>query len=683
MAKINTDTNAYLKNQGISPESLTGSALPGAGAQTGSDPTPIIEPDPLPEWLGNIVYPLTQSWVADIPEAGQQIAAGRAVPPPNINIPLGPFGTINPQTILKRATSTPLRQAVRTGGDIVNVPAMIAAGPAGEVTSLGALASRAPSVVGDILATPAAQTGIKAILGAEAQPVEPGTPDFWSAKGRQAAAAATLTAAGSKAADALAKRQAATTQPRLAAIGQDVVNQGRYQDQVADLETRRGQAAQFIEQRRNRFMRETAAHGEEVAKRTEAHAQLWEDWDKQAEARKGLDAQQNVSWMRRALDTVGLGDKTPTTAGDEALNTTRDLIGGKLNEANSQLSFDPIETDALARIQDIAGRTRDGQGGLLADSSKTYWDNVIRSEVLPSIAVRDEKLGRWNEKPTMPGQDFADTVTRLNGLADRLAKTSKFPNAVPDQLKMADALHDIVNLVLEDGATGPQAALQLRDQAREGYRIYSTLGHAADPAKESIATSTQVVNEMKRRAGTNDRYRGMLAEGHPDAAHASQWLYESRQPLPEKPPSKPDLPPPPKEPEYEKLRFKGKEAKPPTPPPETPRPEPPQDRTARGPWAEVAKRTMHYPAMQIGSRLGEALGGHPWWGAGVGLAASEALVHPQTREAITRALASGARAPYRAGAIAGQVGADPTAPVRWGAQAIPSAAELLMRQLFG
>lgn len=280
----------------------------------------------------------------------------------------------------------------------------------------------------------------------------------------------------------------------------------------------------------------------------------------QMDARNTLNQRENVNWMRRAMNRVGLGAETPRTAGDRELNFVRGRIGDKLNEANAQLSFDPTTTDAIGRIQQF----RDAALPMLGEDNQRLWNNLIDRKVLNGIAERqqvrqpgltpepglEQPEAKWVARSALQGQDFAKYVTMLNQEADNLARNAKFPGRnTADDLEMASALHAMSDFV-EGAARGPAKAIKERDAAREGYRIYSTLRSAADPTKLSVARPEQVVAEIERRAGNAERYGQKLAEpgapGHVDAAHAERWLKQSLEPEPEAP--KLTLPKAPEEP---------------------------------------------------------------------------------------------------------------------------------------
>jgi len=281
------------------------------------------------------------------------------------------------------------------------------------------------------------------------------------------------------------------------------------------------------------------------------HTLRMEDWDRQVTARANLDRDMNVQWMRNQLQPLGLAGKAPTDSGDAALNTTRDLIGGKLNEANSKLSFDPAKGDAANVIADTLSGLK-----LQTDSARSLWDSTIENEVMSPIAERQQAaqagptlLGPtglplpptqpqagWTPKPRLAGKEFASYISNVNQRADSLAREAiRFPNNpdAADKLKMADALHRVSDLV-EAVSDGSSSAKRLRDTARASYRGYSILARSADPSKGSVATAKQVVDELERRQGT-EQYRANLAKGRSENVFAKQWLDRSMAPAPVKP----------------------------------------------------------------------------------------------------------------------------------------------------
>lgn len=661
----------WLKSKGV-PE--TSFALPGAGVE-GYDPRPVTDPDPLPQWLGNVVYPPTQAWAFDVPEAAQQIGTLSNVKPPDVNIPLGPLGHINPETIRERATSTPFRRDLRTFWDVIS-PYMLA-GPIGEGVSLAALGARtAPEMTAAIASkwnslAPAAQTMLKAIFGAAAQPSEPGG-DFAKEEARKLTFGTMVGGAGAKFGDIVGKREAGRTKREGEAAGQNVANRLDYERGM-----RRASAARaghevdllstdFRNQLQEKALeRAKAEHGvqtnifaEQKAGAEMTHGLATADF----EARKAaIDPSNNLAWMKRALDKVDLGGKTPTVAGDEALNTTRDLIGGKLNEANSQLMFDPIEAGALETAQLF----RQQVGGLPGmEPFRGSWERLMDTKVLPEIAEHDPALDRWIEKGPIPGPDFARVITKVRREADRLARGAVYPNPnAHSMLDMADGLNQFADM-MEDRATGPEDALKLRQNAREAYRIYGALSAAADPAKGSIATAPQIINELQRRRGGDPaRYRAGIFDpkdpGHADAQHATRWRQQSEAAQVATPPDAPLLPPKPVKPkaaDYPQEKM-------PTAPEGTRDPKMPEDvlpRAAPKPteMSKAGRDLARVAAHALGWQTARALG-LPWW-YGSALVEGGRAVGPVLGPPISRTMS---RNPYAVGAAAGQFGENPAAPL--------------------
>lgn len=452
------------------------------------------------------------------------------------------------------------------------------------------------------LARGAADVGIGAVSSALQPADDPSDPNFWTNKARQSGEggllggafglagryiagglqrAAQLTAASTKATrDAIAANVKAAGETNLAnkaglaAHAQATMDAAKATAKAAaDHHTAIANQASALSGHLDNIVKTTTAnaakqqqyaadHGDYIlneARLQTEYAQKKAAFDAEMLARNQLNQQENVAWMRRALDKVGLGASTPTTAGDEALAATRTMIGGKLNEANAQLSFNPGAADAINRLREIGKNlTRnEGEGVLQGLSDKQNFAQLMRNRVLSPIAnpLRNDEgaIVGWKPKEELTGQQFANYVSMLNQEADNLARSARFPGRdTENQLKMAQALHDMVD-VIEDGAEGPEEAKTLRDKARDAYRTYSTLSSAADPTKLSIAEPVNAVRQVQRRLGTADRYRATLtdpaARAHDDAQHARSWLQQSmsdkplepKAPKPGKPPKEPTL----------------------------------------------------------------------------------------------------------------------------------------------
>lgn len=562
---------------------------------------------------------LTQGWIMNPVTAAGQMVGG--IPGVGPLLSRGAEATGFPQWTAQYkagAEANPWQRGVETTASVLNP--LWAVAPEAGLTDAGAATFEALS--------PAARGAIQGAIGAALQPVEGAFS--WGQKQAQVIPGMLAGGALGRLAGRLENTRAGQATSRaareaLAALegrartyneGGTSPRTGGYRPGVEQLNEARQQRFKAAQQAhaQRRWQQQAAAH----------QAQL---------AQTQLDPQNNVDWMRRALELVGLGDKTPTQAGGDALNTTRNLIGGELNRANNQLKLEPA--NIIEEMRDAARQAWRSPGMSATDQRDI---NALTNQALSRIAERvvdDEGNVQWEAKAPLEGKDFANFVTYINQQADSIARKAKFPGVnTQNQLAIADMLHRFSDMA-EDASEGPDEAKELRDKARAAYKTYSVLAHAADPTQLSVATPKGVVSELERRAGNADRYRADVAAGDPNATHAETWLKQSLA----KPAAPAPVPPP---------RPPGQWAQRPSAIGQPPGPAPSQSGLPQA----IARGATH-------GALWHLL--HPW-GYFIGRPVTEAVTRsPGVRSGAATAVRQGANVGARlAGPIAGQVNSQPS-----------------------
>lgn len=463
----------------------------------------------------------------------------------------------------KRATATPAQRAGRIVGDIFN-PAYLLAPELG-LGRIGQFARLAPEI----------RSGIVGTLGGLLQPEE-GDDFSWKEKGLQGLLGTIMgttlghfssqhvnrqaVEAGNAAAKAAYDKALAAHQTNVqAADAANAAGKAAYQTALATHQRALGNIAQQNQALAQKHAQDLAAHQTTVSNIQSQNAVQDRAYQQALATHKGQVAQAraptdfgpfNVERYRFILDKIGQGKDAPSTAGVPSLASIRTRIGSRLNDINSQFSYDPdtpgaakdleiIRAQVLAQI--TRGNLEPGIGRNRLTGMLKQWDALFKQRVLDV----DKRVS---------GKQFAELITSLDKQADTIARDQRNSPDYADWLKMANGLHDAARSIEEHASGGTAELRAQRQQAREAYKHWSILNDASPPERGGIAKPSDVIRVWSNREGEaqyGQRYdadkanleRQRLSLEGPQAIPTAP-VKPTAAPIPKPPTKPPDVPAP-------------------------------------------------------------------------------------------------------------------------------------------
>lgn len=487
-------------------------------------------------------------------------------------------------------------------------------------------------------------------LGGVTQPLDPKDPNYWRDVGLQGLLGGALGGGlGQVTRGAAAARTA---------------QQGR--QAAFDAATQARNAAEQRAERIGRFNQAVTKSNKskQTAYRTAQRAQAQQTYLQRAaaqaakQAQEAIPAQTTLNWWRETLTPIGEQARAPTRVTPETSAQVRKIVGDRLNKVRQQMLVNP---DDATLGEDLAATQVETEGRLSNQAMRDQWAYQAHQEMAPDGSLKPpskselakERNSIWSKYVQQPlagkqyisGTDLADYVSRLGDLAEQYGRRAlSAPQAERPELDaISRGLRRVIDEVERHGV-GSDAGLakQLTD-AKRAYNLWSIGNGSTAAEKGGLMTPGGIAREWARRQG-DAAYGAEMIPGHPqfhpENARIKQGLERARQAHEAATP--PITPQPP-------LPLPGQRQTLPLPkvPPRPVMQQSPAPSKGRQAARHMGELAAHLPGAIAGLKIGTMLG-HPYWGAGVGTAASRAMA-PAVKSGIERA----GRVPGALGATAG------------------------------
>jgi hypothetical protein len=456
-----------------------------------------------------------------------------------------------------RATRTPWQRAVRTGANILN--------PLYRFLPEVAVASRLGTV-----AAPIARGAMQGAEGAALQPVDDdqGGGDFWRQKGIQTGVGALLggwlgrvlggtearTAAQQTADQATADLGKAQAYNKAVKAGNEarrmrnIKNQENFQKAQAKaqddynkgvqaaLEKHQGdreRARADLDKATDRWQKardkaqsdynETLAAQEKEHQANVAKAQR-EASQRGKAAQEAVPGETSLAWWREALTPIGEADRAPTELSPEAGAQVQTIIGGRLNQLRSQMTFQPS-----AQIAKRLGAVKDATAKEIDPNDRGRWEATYLDLIGQPLA--GERL--------MTGRRLADYVSQIGKRAEDLVDAGRYAEA--------RGLWRIQDIIEDEASAGNATLRQELGNAKRSYQIWSIGNDAMKARYGGEANPEDIAAAWEKRQGTA-KYG---ADTNPENVRLKRWLEQQRRAHRAPPPptpaevARPEPPPPP------------------------------------------------------------------------------------------------------------------------------------------